>query len=197
MNSQSTPKLCECGCGDPAPVATRNNAYWGMVRGQPRRFIYGHHAKTRRVEWSSALWDETDCGYVTPCFMWKGAKDPLGYGRVNRNGHARLAHRVSYEEIHGPVPEGLTLDHLCRIPSCVNPAHLEAVTLGENLRRGAGAKLSHEAAATIRRLHVPGTPFYDHELAAMFGVHPRTICEVLKGNRWTQEEETGSTGRGY
>jgi hypothetical protein len=43
---------------------------------------------------------------------------------------------VAYELFVGPIPEGLELDHLCRNPSCVNPAHLEAVTHRENVRRG-------------------------------------------------------------
>jgi len=51
----------------------------------------------------------------------------------------RSAHRLSYETEIGPIPEGLELDHLCRVRSCVNPLHLEPVTHQENVRRGEGA----------------------------------------------------------
>lgn len=47
-----------------------------------------------------------------------------------------MAHRVVYEHELGPIPAGLTLDHLCRVRSCVNPAHLEPVTIGVNVLRG-------------------------------------------------------------
>jgi len=68
------------------------------------------------------------------CWMWRGQTIPLGYGRLSHGGPLQ-AHRVAYEILVGPIPEGLTIDHLCRVPGCVNPAHLEPVTASENLRR--------------------------------------------------------------
>lgn len=72
-------------------------------------------------------------GYVLPtgfCWEWTGQKDS-GYGRYS----GRPAHRVTYEVLVGPIPDGLTLDHLCRNKGCVNPDHLEPVTSSENTRR--------------------------------------------------------------
>ena len=74
------------------------------------------------------------------CWIWTAAIGSSGYGRFNRGvGHSiAQAHRFSYEEAYGPIPTGLTLDHLCRRRDCVNPHHLEAVTRGENVLRGVG-----------------------------------------------------------
>lgn len=71
------------------------------------------------------------------CLIWQGAVDRHGYGYVSggKRGVMRPVHQVTYEELVGPVPEGLELDHLCEHPSCCAPWHLEPVTHGENLRR--------------------------------------------------------------
>jgi hypothetical protein len=69
------------------------------------------------------------------CWEWQGARDRLGYGRTWWDGSTKYAHRVVYEMHCGPIPEGLFLDHLCRNPPCVNPAHLDPVTHQENIRR--------------------------------------------------------------
>jgi HNH endonuclease len=78
---------------------------------------------------------------LTPddCWMWTGAQDRHGYGQISRGGRGEghiSAHRAVYEALVGPIPEGFDLDHLCRVPLCVNPTHLEPVTRGENTRRG-------------------------------------------------------------
>ena len=73
----------------------------------------------------------------TGCWLWTAALKN-GYGRITMMNPKRktAAHRVSYEAFVGPIPEGLTLDHLCRVRCCVNPAHLEPVTMRENIMRG-------------------------------------------------------------
>lgn len=69
------------------------------------------------------------------CWEWTGCVTSNGYGQF-RDGKVVLAHRWAYEHLVGPVPEGLELDHLCRVRHCVNPDHLEPVTRAENIRRG-------------------------------------------------------------
>ena len=76
------------------------------------------------------------------CWRWLAAVNTSGYGHFRTSAHrTRLAHRMAYEMCVGPIPEGLTLDHLCRNRLCVNPAHLEPVTVRENLRRGLRGEL--------------------------------------------------------
>ena len=70
------------------------------------------------------------------CWLWTGCVDENGYGRVLLDGKNRRAHRVAYACFRAPIPHGLTLDHLCRVRCCVNPDHMEPVTLAENIRRG-------------------------------------------------------------
>jgi len=77
------------------------------------------------------------------CWLWRGAADGLGYGRIIVNRRIVLTHRYSYEAHTGPIPDSLVLDHLCRNPQCVNPAHLEAVTQRENMRRGMKVQQTH------------------------------------------------------
>ncbi len=69
------------------------------------------------------------------CWIWQLRTTEDGYGKVQVNGRTWLAHRASYTMFKGPIPEGLTIDHLCKNTLCVNPAHLESVTDIENKRR--------------------------------------------------------------
>lgn len=70
------------------------------------------------------------------CWIWIKIVRADGYGSFPFNGRCVLAHRWSYEHFVGPIPDGLTLDHLCRNRACVNPNHLEPVTLRINSLRG-------------------------------------------------------------
>lgn len=72
------------------------------------------------------------------CWIFMGSLNHGGYGQIGVGGKKKmmLAHRASYLAYRGDVPQGLELDHLCRVRSCCNPDHLEAVTSQENSRRG-------------------------------------------------------------
>lgn len=71
-----------------------------------------------------------------PCWIWTGARTGSGYGNFRVGDTVVVAHRYAWENLVGPIPEGMVLDHLCRVRCCVNPEHLEVVTVAENTLRG-------------------------------------------------------------
>lgn len=77
------------------------------------------------------------------CWLWKSSIWGKGYASLARNGRKTSGHKYAYERFVGPVPEGMELDHLCGVRNCVNPAHLEAVTHLENIRRSVSARKTH------------------------------------------------------
>jgi len=84
------------------------------------------------------------------CWLWTGRMNHGGYGMLSLSGGEVRAHRWAYELFIGPVPDGLVLDHLCRVRHCVNPAHLDPCTIGENVMRGETL-----VADQVRRTHCP------------------------------------------
>lgn len=69
------------------------------------------------------------------CWLWTGGKTTAGYGSFKYDGHSGYAHRYAYEVMVGEIPDGLELDHLCRVRNCVNPEHLDPVTPSVNKQR--------------------------------------------------------------
>lgn len=119
---------CHCGCGGAVAIAKANEAARNRVAHTPYLFKRGHNL----YPVTSLILRADDAG----CWRWLLALDRDGYGVWHHDGgRKRAAHRVMYELVVGAIPDGLELDHLCRVRSCVNPAHLEAVTHRENSRR--------------------------------------------------------------
>jgi hypothetical protein len=103
------------------------------------------------------------------CWKWTAWKIKNGYGRVQMKDGPKLAHRAVYELLVGSIPEGLTLDHLCRNRICVNPQHLEPVSMRENVLRGIGP-----TAVNAAKVHCA----YGHVL--VWNGHQRTCIECKK-----------------
>lgn len=109
------------------------------------------------------FWPKVDRWDPDHCWLWTANTNERGYGRMSSGGAGGTtlyAHRVAYELLVGPIPEGLQIDHLCRVRACVNPKHLEPVTHAENMRRGAPAmqthcKRGHEYTPENTGLHLP------------------------------------------
>lgn len=79
------------------------------------------------------------------CWLWVAGHTNNGYGVFNaKEFSSRMAHRISYELSVGMIPEGLQIDHLCKVTLCVNPTHLEPVTPQENVNRSDMAQLNRE-----------------------------------------------------
>lgn len=118
--------LCLCGCGQPTPIATKTSAYHGMLIGHPVRYVSRAHVnRTSGVDYVLS-----ERGYETPCWIWQLHTSKQGYGKTRRG----QAHVAYYERVHGRLPKDMTLHHLCRVKSCVNPDHMQPMTRSEHSR---------------------------------------------------------------
>ena len=149
-----------------------------------------------------SLWDRFH-DKVSPepnsgCWIWSGAVKELGYGVIglgHREDGTEKAHRVAYRLYKGNIPDGMAILHSCDNPSCVNPAHLSAGTLKDNMQdcvrkgrnfipdnrgeKASWAKLTRDAVAHIRAKLMTGV-----EYARMYGVSKSAIYEIWRGKNW-------------
>lgn len=134
----------------------------------------------------------------TPCWLWEGCKGIDGYGSMRFKGKPRRVHRVAYELWKGPIPEGLQLDHLCRVRACCNPAHLEPVTCKENVRRGDQGK--YRAEINHAKTHCPSGHPYD-EANTYYYKNQRICraCQKVHTDTWRAKlgQNVGSGRGGY
>lgn len=177
--------FCECGCGERTKIANETRRAYGHVKGEPLRYVHGHHRRRSA--------DEYIVAEQTGCWLWQRATTDSGYGVANPDADGeRRAHRVVYKRHRGPIPAGLDLDHLCHTADescpggrdcphrrCVNPEHLEPVEGNENRRRAGKVKLTADAARAVRT-----DPRVAREVAAELDVTPETIRRIRNGTAW-------------
>lgn len=141
--------------------------------------------------------------HADACWIWRGHVNNTGYGHVSLGGRGalkRLAHRVAYELVKGPIPNGLLVCHACDEPLCVNPQHLWLGTDADNQQDAArkGRKRSLRGSAhpnhkltddDVRRLRamveggVPLTRIGQH-----FGIHATTVARIARREKWAHVE---------
>lgn len=138
-----------------------------------------------KVSVISRFWPKVKVNKDNGCWEWQGAKI-TGYGHFWAEDKGVIAHRWLYEQIHGPVPKGFELDHLCRNRSCVNPAHLEIVTRKENCRRG------DDGIHQRLRTHCPQGHPYNKENTYICNTTtktPQRLCRTCRRERYQAKKE--------
>lgn len=159
-------RLCACGCG-------------ARTKAKGRKWLRGHN----RLSPPALDLVEVD---ANGCWLWQGTLTHDGYGMYR----GARAHRSLYEYFVGPIPDGLVIDHLCRVRSCVNPEHLEPATVRENTLRGEG-----RAAINAVKTHcVHGHEFTPENTMRQKRGRLCRECHRLKLRR--QRSERGRSTRG-
>lgn len=128
----------------------------------------------------------------TGCWIWTGTMDGKGYGMVSFRSKDRRAHRVSYELFKGPIPAGLHILHRCDTPSCVNPAHLRAGTVKENMadreargrRDVRGEQIGTSKLTTQQVIEIKQSTLGLKALSEKYGVEAQSIWRIRTGKSW-------------
>jgi hypothetical protein len=135
------------------------------------------------------FWEKVATEPNTGCWLWTGAWINTGYGWFKTDESTRLAHRVSYIHYVGEIPEGMDLDHLCRVRCCVNPQHLEPVSRSENNRRGLVGTWMQNFQA--KKTHCPqGHPYSGRDKKGR-------ICHTCKAVRERKRQAKMRAERGH
>ena len=129
------------------------------------------------------FWDKVNKHTESGCWEWTGqVPKKRGYGIW---AITVVAHRISYELVKGPIPDGLVLDHLCRNRRCVNPDHLEPVTIRENLLRGD----NWVASLMKQKACAKGHPL---EMNAAGTFRICRICHAERMRKWRAKKKSGA-----
>lgn len=126
---------------------------------------------SRTVE--QRFWAKVD--KTETCWLWTGWKNHKGYGYLTIAGKNVRAHRWAYEQLVGLIDGDLTVDHLCRVKECVNPAHMELVTREENSRRGSKGRAGTESHCAAGHAYTAETSYINPTAK-----RPRRRCRICQ-----------------
>lgn len=172
----------------PAPLCKRNPLAVLCDKKRPARWSGFAMSARKELEWE--VDGQTGCWNVTSHYL-KGD----GYAILHRGGRSKLAHRYMWEEVFGPIPEGMNVCHSCDNPACVNPAHLWLGTQLENIedrnRKGRSrwpqgekqynAKLTNEQVTYIRtHIEISQT-----QMARLMGVSQSVVRLIRLRRKWS------------
>lgn len=164
------------GCEKPA----KTRGWCGKHYHRWLRYGDPHAVKKVKGDDERRFWSKVEKS--ADCWLWRGAADSHGYGRFHLIDYTTGAHRFAYESAVGPIPDGLQLDHLCRVPLCVNPQHLEPVLQIVNVRRGKSGDWQRS------KTHCPQGHPYDAENTYVSKTGSRS-CRACARDRYRKKKE--------
>ena len=172
-----------------------------------------NHRSIPSLTWQEVarFWSQVDVGPGKDCWNWRGASVPDGYGMFWIRGHTYRANRVAWRIVHGPIPQGLVIMHVCDNPPCCNLGHLKVATDLENntdkVRKGRGAVGDRHGSRTqpeqwyrnrvvsgsailtavdvqeIRKRYAQGQ-VTQQRLADEYGLSQTTISGIIRRKQW-------------
>ncbi len=206
-------KLCECGCGTPAPLAVQTDNKNGRKAGQPQRFLKGHASRVPLevrfwknidlaiITLEERFWQKVDkngpipvhCPELGNCWEWNGSKGIIGHGVIRVGRVGKIATHVSLFLHTGKWPK-LDVCHKCDYPPCTRPDHLFEGTDADN-RRDAAKKgrlprgeTSVGAKLTEDKVRIIRQKAAEgatyRSLGKEFGVHSVTVLAVVHRKTW-------------
>lgn len=128
---------------------------------------------------------------LNDCWEWKGARHPFGHGQKRFRGKVQYTHRIAWEWVNGPIPEGMCVLHKCDNPPCCNPNHLFLGTNQDNVRDRCSkgrtakgefhyrAKISDDEIMIIRKLQ----GFTNRQIGSIFGISQPYVSRLRRSER--------------
>jgi hypothetical protein len=188
---------CQCGCGQLATLSPQNNKTAMVRKGDPYRWVKGHHKHGLRKPLAPRFWAKVN--KTDKCWEWTGCKTGAGYGQIRVEGKSILAHRISWEMHHGHILGNMFVLHHCDNPSCVRPDHLFVGSNVDNVQdmiskgrkvtfRGdhvVSAQLTNDDAKRIRIEYQSGTSSA-RQIAKRYGVSHTTILGIVNNKRYVE-----------